>query len=86
MDYEGRPETDEYGAFYAGYVGRVPGGGLVHRSVLEERATWRRSESGARRSGRAQARQAGFRASGELRPSAPPFFEVALSLPLAGGT
>lgn len=29
MPYRGRPESDEYGKFYAGYVARVPEGDLV---------------------------------------------------------
>lgn len=32
-DYDGRPDPDEYAPFYAGYVARVPPGGLV--SLLE---------------------------------------------------
>lgn len=41
VDYEGRPETDEYGAFAAGYVSRVPEGGLVGLLRTEGRATVR---------------------------------------------
>ena len=33
-DHEGRPGADEYAPFYAGYIARVPPGGLA--SVLEE--------------------------------------------------
>lgn len=40
-DYDGRPTPDEYAPYYAGYVARVPDGGLVtllDRQVVELRA------------------------------------------------